>query len=392
MSLREVVVVGGSIAALTAVEMLRMEEFDGRITVLSDEDVPPYTRVPLSKGVLAGTESIDDVVLAPLADEVDLRLKTPATGLDLRARTVHTPSGPVPYDGLVIATGGRARRLGHAGQDERVLRSHGDCARLRDDLAAASSVLVVGGGFLGMEIASTARTQGLDVTVVDLAPPLDRLLGTVVGGHVRSVAAEAGVRIVVTDGGVRLLGVPTPTGVELVDGSRLEADLVVSAVGDVPNVEWLAGSGVQVHGGIVVDSRCRVAPDVVAAGDVTVVSGGDGELTRSPHWTNAVDQARAAVRALLHGDQAAPYRPSQYCWTEQFGLDVKMVGDLDPQGEPTVLDGALDQGSALLAWPDAEAPRSVIAVNHRTPPAKLKRLLRPAAPLDRAGHASRHVA
>ena len=382
MSLREVVVVGGSIAALTAVEMLRMEDFDGRITVLSDEDVPPYTRVPLSKGVLAGTESIDDVVLAPLADEVDLRLKTPATGLDLRARTVHTSAGPVPFDGLVIATGGRARRLGHPGQDERVLRSHGDCARLRDDLAAASSVLIVGGGFLGMEIASTARTLGKDVTVVDLAPPLDRLLGAVVGGHVRSVAAEAGVRIVVTDGGVRLLGVPTPTGVELVDGTRLEADLVVSAVGDVPNVEWLAGSGVQVHGGIVVDHRCRVAPGVVAAGDVTVVSGGDGELTRSPHWTNAVDQARAAVRALLHGDQAAPYRPSQYCWTEQFGLDVKMVGDLDPQGEPTVLDGSLDQCSALLAWPDAIAPRSVVAVNHRTPPVKLKRLLRPAVALS----------
>lgn len=384
MTLREVVVVGGSIGALTAVEMLRMEDFDGRITVLSDEDVPPYTRVPLSKGVLAGTESIDDVVLAPLADEVDLRLKTPATGLDLRARTVHTPAGPVPYDGLVIATGGRARRLGHPGQDERVLRTYGDCVRLRDDLAASSSVLVVGGGFLGMEIASTARTLGKDVTVVDLAPPLDRLLGAVVGGHVRSVATHAGVRIVVTDGGVRLLGVPTPTGVELVDGTRLEADLVVSAVGDAPNVEWLAGSGVQVHGGIVVDSHCQVAPGVVAAGDVTVISAGDGELTRSPHWTNAVDQARAAVRALLHGNSAEPYRPSQYCWTEQFGLDVKMVGDLDPQGEPTVLDGSLDQGSALLAWPDAVAPRSIVAVNHRTPPVKLKRLLRPAAQAARA--------
>ena len=264
MTLREVVVVGGSIGALTAVEMLRMEDFDGRITVLSDEDVPPYTRVPLSKGVLAGTESIDDVVLAPLADEVDLRLKTPATGLDLRARTVHTPAGPVPYDGLVIATGGRARRLGHPGQDERVLRTYGDCVRLRDDLAASSSVLVVGGGFLGMEIASTARTLGKDVTVVDLAPPLDRLLGAVVGGHVRSVATHAGVRIVVTDGGVRLLGAPTPTGVELVDGTRLEADLVVSAVGDVPDVEWLEYCADR---GLVVlskDRRLRYRPDEIA--------------------------------------------------------------------------------------------------------------------------------
>jgi NADPH-dependent 2,4-dienoyl-CoA reductase/sulfur reductase-like enzyme len=374
--MRDVVVVGGSIAALTAVEMLRVEDFAGRITVLSAEDVPPYTRVPLSKGVLAGTESIDDIVLAPLAAEVDLQLNTPATALDIDTRVVHTPAGPVPYDGLVIATGGRARRLGRPDQDERVLRSHTDGARLRDEVTAASSVLVVGGGFLGMEIASTARKLGKEVTVVDLAPPLSRLLGTVVGGHVRDVATEAGVRIVVTDGGVRLLGAPTPTGVELVDGSRMEADLVVSAIGDVPNVEWLAGSGVQLRGGIVVDRHCRVAPNVVACGDVTVVATGDGELTRSPHWTNAVDQARAAVHALLHGDEAAPYRPSEYCWTEQFGLDVKMVGAPDPQGEPVVLDGALAAGSALLAWPDATAPRTVVALNHHTPPAKLKRLLR----------------
>ncbi len=377
-SLREVVVVGGSIAALTAVQVLRMEGFDGRITVLSDEDLPPYTRVPLSKGVLAGTEQLDDVVLAPLGDDVDLRLRTPATGLDLAARTVHTPGGPVRYDGLVIATGSRPRRLGSPDQAERVLRSHGDCARLRDELAAASSVLVVGGGFLGMEVASTARALGRQVTVVDLAPPLDRLLGSVVGGHVRAGAARAGVRIVVADGGVRLLGSPTPTGVELVDGTRLMADLVVSAVGDVPNVEWLAGSGVPVSGGVVVDAHCRVAPGVVACGDVAVQATGDGELTRAPHWTNAVEQARAAVRSLLHGDDAAPYRPAPYCWTEQFGLDVKLVGELAPRGEPVVLDGSLDAGPALLAWPDATAPRTVIALNHHTPPARLKRLLQPA--------------
>jgi NADPH-dependent 2,4-dienoyl-CoA reductase/sulfur reductase-like enzyme len=378
----DVVVVGGSIAALTAVQVLRMEEFDGRITVLSDEDLPPYTRVPLSKGVLAGIESIDHVVLAPLGADVDLRLRTPATALDTDTRTVHTPAGPVPYDGLVIATGGRARRLGRPDQDERVLRTHGDCARLREDLAAASSVLVVGGGFLGMELASTARALGKEVTVVDLAPPLDRLLGTVVGGWVRSRAAQAGVRIVVTDGGVRLVGAPTVTGVELADGTRLDADLVVSAAGDVPNVEWLAGSGLRLHGGVVVDRHCRVAPDVVAAGDVTVTAGGDGRLTRTPHWTNAVDQARAAVRTLLHGDRAAPHRPAPYCWTEQFGVDLKLVGDLGPQGEPAVLDGSLGAGRALLAWPDATAPRTVVAVDHPTPPATLKRLL-PRGPLHR---------
>jgi 3-phenylpropionate/trans-cinnamate dioxygenase ferredoxin reductase subunit len=382
--LRDVVVVGGSIAALTAVETLRLEDFDGQITVLSDEGLPPYTRVPLSKGVLAGRESADDVVLAPLADEVDLHLRTAATGLDLDARTVHTPGGPISYDGLVIATGARARRIGTPGQTERVLRSYDDGMRLREDLRRVSSVLVVGGGFLGMEIASTALELGRDVTVVDLAPPLDRLLGTTVGSYVRTVAERAGVRIVVAHGGVRLLGEPIPTGVETPDGRRLEADLVVSAVGDVPNVEWLAGSGVPLSSGVVVDERCRVSPHVVAAGDVAVLATGDGALIRTPSWTNAVEQARFAVRALLHGDEAPEYRPSRYFWTEQFGLDVKMVGPLDPQGEPTVLDGGLDAGSALLAWPDAETPGQVVAVNHHTPPAKLKRMLRGARPTPTA--------
>ncbi|HZB21455.1 MAG TPA: FAD-dependent oxidoreductase [Blastococcus sp.] len=377
MTMRDVVVVGGSIAALSAVETLRMEDFDGRITVLSDEDLPPYTRVPLSKGVLAGSETADDVVLAPLSDAVDLHLRTPATGLDTGNQLVLTPAGPVPYDGLVVATGARARRIGTANQAERVLRSCDDGLRLRDSLGRASAVLIVGGGYLGMEIASTACALGRDVTVVDLAPPLDRLLGTAVGGHVRSVAERAGVRFVLTRGGVRLLGTPFPSAVETADGQRLEADLVVSAVGDVPNVEWLAGSGLPVAGGVLVDERCRVSPQVVAAGDVTVLTTGDGALTRIPSWTNAVEQARAAAKALLRGEDAPVYRPSRYSWTEQFGLDVKMVGSGDPQGEPAVLDGSLDAGSALLAWPDAAAPQTVVAVNHPTPPAKLKRLLKP---------------
>jgi len=376
MTLRDVVVVGGSIAALTAVETLRMEDFDGRITVLSDEELPPYTRVPLSKGVLAGRQAAEDVVLAPLADEVDLHLRTPATGLDLDARTVTTPAGPVHYDGLVIATGARARRIGTPEQSERVLRSWADGRALRDDLGTARSVLVVGGGFLGMEIASTAVELGKDVTVVDVAAPLDRLLGTVVAAHVRSVAERAGVRFVVAHGGVRLVGAPVPTGVETPDGHRLAADLVVSAVGDVPNVEWLVGSGVPLGGGVVVDERCRVSPHVVAAGDVAVMSTGDGALTRTPTWTNAVEQARFAARALLHGDDAPAYRPSRYSWTEQFGLDVKMVGPMDPQGEPAVLDGGLGGGPVLLAWPDGDSPLQVMAVDHSTPPARLKRMVR----------------
>ncbi|MGY1812611.1 NAD(P)/FAD-dependent oxidoreductase [Blastococcus sp. SYSU D00820] len=370
MSLRRVVVAGGSIAALTAVDTLRAEGFDGEVTVLAAEGRPPYTRVPLSKAVLAGTAPEADVVLPFPGDGVDLRLRTPATGLDLEGRTVATAAGPVPFDGLVLATGARARRLGTPGQQEFLLRTVDDAARLRAALAGAGSVLVVGGGFLGMEIASTCAALGREVTVVDAVPPLDRLLGPVVGGVVRAAAERAGVRLVTAPGGVRLLGEPAVSGAALADGTVLTADLVVTAAGDVPDVEWLAGSGLPVRGGAVVDDRCRVAPGVVAAGDVAV----HPTAGRRPTWTTAVEQGRVAALALLHGDDAPAHVPSGYAWTEQFGLDVKLVGT--PQaGPPTLLDGDLGAGSALLSWPGGRAGGCVMAVGHPTPPARLKRLL-----------------
>ncbi|MEV6259087.1 FAD-dependent oxidoreductase [Nocardia sp. NPDC051911] len=229
-----------------------------------------------------------------------------------------------------------------------------------------------------MELASTCRLLGLRVTVVDVVPPLDRVLGRHVAGFVRGVAEESGARLVVSAGGARLLGTPEPTAVELASGERIAADLVISAVGDVANVEWLAGSGIDIQGGVVVDDRGRVACaalDVVATGDVAAVRDGQS-CTRLATWTNAVEQSRVAAAALLRGDDAPAYRPSRYAWTEQFGLDIKLVGSISPGADvPAVLDGSLDRRSALLAWPDPSAATMVAAVNHPTPPAKLKRLL-----------------
>ncbi|MFC9553747.1 NAD(P)/FAD-dependent oxidoreductase [Rhodococcus sp. NPDC056960] len=374
MSLRDIVVVGGSIAAVTAIETLRIEGFEGTITMLSDEHVPPYTRVPLSKGVLDGSMPFNEAVLAPLSDDIDVRLNTRALALDTDTKVVSTATGAVPYDGLIIATGGRARRLGRADQDERVLRSHADCTRIRHELESASSVLVVGGGFLGMEVASTCHDLGKAVTVVDLAPPLERLLGPDVAKYVRTTAMSMGVTMVVADGGVRLIGAPKPAGVELVDGRRLEADLVITAIGDCANVEWLAGSGVAVHGGVVVDERCRVRENIVAAGDVAVMTTATGEFIKTPSWSNAVDQARTAARALLHGTNTPAYRASDYFWTEQFGLDIKMVGEQGPRSHYAVLEGNLSDGRALMSWQRTDRHRTLLAVNHRIPPAKLKKL------------------
>jgi 3-phenylpropionate/trans-cinnamate dioxygenase ferredoxin reductase subunit len=372
---KRIVVVGGSIAALTAVETLRVEGFDGSITVLSDEKGPPYTRVPLSKTVLAGLVSEDDVALPTASDLVDLRLQVRAHGLDVQRRVVHTSAGAVPFDGLVIATGARARTMRRRPGGERVLRDIEHSRSLRADLAKASSVLVVGGGFLGMEIASTCCELGKDVTIVDREPPLERLLGPLVGARIRTAARESGVRIRVAEGGVELVGGKTPSGARLADGEVLDADIVVSAVGDLPNVEWLSGSGLDVEGGVRVDAWCRARPNIVAAGDVATQTGPDGSCRRTPSWTNAVEQARAAARALLHAEKATPYRPSHYYWTEQFGLDVKMVGRPGSDGTPAISEGSVDRPPALLEWRASGTAYRVVAMNHGIRPAQLKRLV-----------------
>jgi NADPH-dependent 2,4-dienoyl-CoA reductase/sulfur reductase-like enzyme len=371
--LNRIVVVGGSIAAVTAVDTLRTEGFDGSITVLSDEKVPPYTRVPLSKRVLAGLEPEDDLTLPATSDNVDLRLHVPAEGLDVHRGLVHTDEGSVPFDGLVIATGARARTVGHRRGGERVLRDIEHSRSLRADLATASSVLVVGGGFLGMEIASTCRELGKDVTLVDREPPLQRLLGPLVAARIRDAARKAGVRIRVAAGDVELVGGKTPSGVRIANDEVLEADIVISAVGDLPNIEWLLGSGLRLNGGVRVDSWCRARPNIVAAGDVAVQAGPDGSSRRTPSWTNAVEQARAAAQALLRAENTAPYRPSHYYWTEQFGLDVKMVGPPGSDGTPTISEGSLDRPPALLEWRASGTAYRVVALNHGICPAQLKR-------------------
>lgn len=350
-----VVVVGGSIAALTAVQTLRAEGFDGAIAMLSDEERPPYTRVPLSKDHLAGRGGVETLGLdAPV--DVDLRLRVRATGLDVARREVLTVVGPVPYDGLVIATGARARPLDDAAL---TLRDHGDAARLRAALDAARTVLVVGGGFLGMEVASTCLELGKEVTVIDPVPPLDRLLGAYVAARVRASASDRGLQLVVGSDWRKLAA---------------QADVVVAAVGDLPNSEWLAGSGLRtVAGAVVVDECGRVpdAPDVVAAGDVVAVEHPDGRRTRLPTWTNAVEQARTSVLALLQGAAVAPHRPSHYSWTSQFGLDLKLVGRLGPVGPPDLVEPAAEGDGQLLSWGSG----TVVALNHPVRPALLKRML-----------------
>ncbi|WP_079077586.1 NAD(P)/FAD-dependent oxidoreductase [Streptomyces sp. Root369] len=364
--MKRIVVVGGSIAALTAAESLRAEGFDGPLTVLSDEPHQPYSRVPLSKGVLAGREPADSAMLPPPGEDIEFRTGARAAQLDVRERAVRLTDGTqVPYDGLVVATGARARRL--TGRDDLALRTLDDAQVLASRLAVARSAIVLGGGFLGMEIATTCRALGLDVTVVDLVPPLLRLLGPWLADLAVAAARDHGIRVRVAPDGVAVLGEHRVRCGELV----LEADVIVCAVGDVPNTDWLKGSGLPLDagGGLVADACCRVTPGVVAAGDVVSREG-----RRTPHWTNAVEQGRAAAVGLLHGASARPCRPDPYFWTEQSGLDIKISGELPLTGIPEVLAGSVNDRSALLRWRNDGGTTTAVAVNHRLPVIKLKRL------------------
>ncbi|MDH6437097.1 3-phenylpropionate/trans-cinnamate dioxygenase ferredoxin reductase subunit [Streptomyces sp. SAI-144] len=364
--MRRIVVVGGSIAAVTAAQSLRTEGYDGQVTVVAEEPHPPYSRVPLSKGVLAGRESVESALLPLPSEDIEFRTGSRAARLDTHRRLVTTADGTdVPYDGLVIATGARARRL--TGDSDLVVRTLDDASTLAARLTQARSAVVLGGGFLGMEVAGTCRALGLEVTVVDLLPPLLRLLGPWLADLAVAAARDHGIQVRVA-----------PDGVDVLDEHRvrcgksvLEADVIVCAVGDVPNTDWLKDSGLRLDaaGGLVADARCRVAPGIVAAGDVVSREG-----RRTPHWTNAVEQGRMAAASLLHGEAARPYRPDPYFWTEQSGLDIKISGELPLAGAPEVVAGSVDDRSVLLRWRHDRGTATAVAVNHRLPVVKLKRL------------------
>ncbi|WP_369138492.1 NAD(P)/FAD-dependent oxidoreductase [Modestobacter versicolor] len=368
-----VLVVGGSIAAATAARALRGRGHTGPVTLVSGERHPPYARPPLSKGVLTGTEEPGSAQLPDLAD-VELRLGVPAAGLDVAARRVTLADGTtLDWDGLVVATGARARTIpGAEAAGARTLRDLDDARELGALVRGARSVVVVGGGPLGMEVASVARDLGARVTLVSDVPPLRALMGDHVSRLLVAAAEAAGVTVVTEPVRELLARDGGGTTAVLASGHRVEGDAVLVAVGCRPNVEWLAGSGLDVGpGGLVVDEFLRAGPGVVAAGDVVAHPHPVGAL-RTPYWSNAVDQAMAAVDALVEAEPA-PFRARPYFWTEQFGHSVKLVGALPDVGEPEEVASA---AGTVLRWrgPDG-VPTGVAAIDCPLSVPRLRRLL-----------------
>ncbi|MCZ2848580.1 NAD(P)/FAD-dependent oxidoreductase [Modestobacter sp. VKM Ac-2978] len=368
---RTVAVVGASLAGLSAARALREQCYDDRIVVIGDEAHAPYDRPPLSKEFLARRASLDDIALgAP--DDADLglewRLGTTAVGLDHLSRSVLLADGSeVRADGVVLATGARARRLsGSEGLGGvHVLRSLDDAVALREDLATAGRLVVIGAGFIGAEVASTARTLGLEVTVIETQPvPLAGPLGADMGAVCAQLHADHGTRLLVGTGVAGLVGTGRVEAVELTDGTRLPADVVVVGIGAIPNIEWLADSGVALGNGVLTDARCGTSvPGVVAVGDCAAAWSASRERhVRIEHWTHALEQPATAVATLLGTDRPAP-TPVPYFWSDQYGARIQFAGSRREDDVVRVLEGSCADRSFLAVYERHGHPVAVLGMN-----------------------------
>lgn len=354
MTRRSITIVGASLAGLRAAESLRRQEFDGQIILIGDEPHAPYDRPPLSKQYLAGSWDVERLALTKpeKLDEFDLdfRLGVRATAFDLASRRLTLDGADdIEVDGLLIATGARCRTL--PGTDNLdgvfVLRSLDDATALRAALdAGPSRVVVVGAGFIGAEVAATARQREIEVSLIEALPqPLGRVLGDEMGAVCADVHREHGVDLRTGVGVEAIEGDGRVERVRLSDGSVIEADVVVVGIGVIPNTEWLEGSGLTIDNGVVCDATCLAAPGVTAAGDVARWPNQRfDEVMRVEHWDNAVEQGGHAARRLLQSDdEAEPFTPVPWFWSDQYDRKIQLAGRIRPDDDMAIVTGSVEE-------------------------------------------------
>jgi NADPH-dependent 2,4-dienoyl-CoA reductase/sulfur reductase-like enzyme len=342
----QIVIVGAGAAGLTTAEALRNRGYAATLTLIGDERHHPYDRPPLSKQILAGTWEPDRIALrspdALAKLDADLLLGRSAVGLDMATRQILLDGGDrLDFDGLVIATGVTPRSLPGADlAGIHLLRSLDDALSLRAHLLARPAVVVVGAGFLGAEVAAVARGMSLDVTLIDPLPvPMYRQFGHRVGELIGHLHTDHGVTVRCGAGVRRFLSTAGRViGVELTDGSTLDADLVVVSVGASPALNWLADSGLPQGNGIECDTHCQAAPGVYAAGDIASWHNNHfNTRMRLEHRMNATEQAMAVAGNLLGADR--PFAPVPYFWTDQYDARIQAYGIFPADADITVLHG-----------------------------------------------------
>jgi 3-phenylpropionate/trans-cinnamate dioxygenase ferredoxin reductase subunit len=337
-----VVIVGAGLAGWRTCEELRRHGFEGEITLIGDEPEAPYDRPPLSKQVLAGKWPLEHTRLAT-GDKleharVDLRLGVGARQLDV-ARTAVTLDDDRVVEGthVVIATGARARRLSWYEPRHFELRNLADARRLLGRLAELDDgdvVAVIGGGFIGAEVATAMKTRGLRPIVIEAASrPLLNVLGTSVSQWLGDLAANAGIELRTDQRPVATAYRYDNDDADVIfeDGSTLRVRAVVVGVGAQPNVEWLADSGLEIDNGLVVDNNQLCSPRVGAVGDVASFPWSDGARVRIEHWQVATDHAAALVRHWTQGEESARLIP--YFWSDQYGKKIQMLGHPRPDDD-----------------------------------------------------------
>jgi len=355
---RTLVIVGASVAGAKAAEGARSAGFDGRVVLVGDEPHPPYERPPLSKAVLRGEAAPESARVHEegfyAANEIELLIGRTVESLDPTRREVRLDGGDVvPFASAVLATGAAPRHLDIPGADlggVHVLRSIEDSLRLADAIRGAGRVAVVGAGWIGAEVAASARQLGADVVLIDPAPtPLHRVLGGQIGEVFRRLHADHGVTLRMGAGVTALRGMHTVEGVELDDGSTEAADVVVVGVGVTPRAELAVAAGLSVDGGVVVDERLRTsAPDVYAAGDVAAAWHPHyRRLVRVEHWANALHQGTTAGVNAAGGHEA--YTRLPYFFSDQYDLGLEYVGAAEP-GDDLVVRGSLADRAFLAFW------------------------------------------
>ncbi|MCW8379714.1 NAD(P)/FAD-dependent oxidoreductase [Streptomyces justiciae] len=331
------VIVGASIGGVRTAQSLRSAGYGGEIVLVGEENVLPYDKPPLSKALLAGTKGAADIGLLSREEAAELGVRLElgrgAVGVDRAAREVELADGTrLRYDDLVVATGARARPSpwgAHRGVH--VLRGLHDASALGEDLRRGGRLVVIGAGFVGAEVAATARGLGLDeVTVVDpVAVPLSRVLNPEIAELIAALHRDHGV---VTRFGVGVDGIEESAHgltVLLADGTRLGADTVVVGIGAVPNDDWLAGSSIGRADGILCDGHSRSIDDprIWAVGDVARWRHpGRPEPIRVEHWTNAVEQAICVAHNIAHPDGLRVHAPVEYVWSDQYDWKIQIAG------------------------------------------------------------------
>jgi len=367
-----IVVMGAGQAGAWAARTLRGEGFEGRVVLIGDEAHPPYERPPLSKAVLSGTAAPESVHLLDEAALKDLSIEwqasTRAVRLDRAGKQVQLSDGSaIHYDKLILCTGGRARELNVPGANlpgVHTLRTIDDALRLGPILRRDARVIVVGGGWIGLEVAATARERGAVVTVIEAMNRLcERSVPEALSAHLHALHAGQGVEVLL---GTGVAGFTSDAadgiGVRLSDGRTLDCDVVVVGIGLVPNDELARAAGLDCEGGVLVDAQCRTSdPHIFAAGDVAVARNSwAGRSLRLESWQNAQEQGIAAARSAL--GREVHYDPLPWFWSDQHGTNLQIYGIPLPSHE-VVVRGDPTSGSFVFFYLEGERVMAALGGN-----------------------------